>query len=239
MITTCPHCSNEFYVPKDAVGTKVPCSKCRQEVRIVSQSAMQTGRGLMSKPTPQLWNEVNMREGFKRLALVASFLLGPIIWSVIKARDLYTLNASFSEPIDNSLRFIIIWCIGFTGVWVAYVTGSLLIRGFAIGHRSRQRKKRSLPLYLLGIISLVPLIPGGIGAWHYVHSNPIWYWEDLLQHFIPWPAAGFATVWGAYLITLFVGSGFLYKNSDQVLADIRRLELGTNRPDVLASWRTH
>ena len=240
MIASCPHCKNEFYVSPDNVGQKVLCGKCRQEIRIVSDAS--AAAGTLSDPTRALgalWDGVNMREGFKRLALVTSLLLGPIIWSVIKAKDLYTLNASFSEPVDNSLRFLIIWGIGFTGCWAAYVVARMLVGSFAIGRRQRERKKLARPLSILAIASLLPLIPGVIGAWKYISTSPMWYWEEVFEHFVPWPAAGFAAVWGAYLITLFIGNGFHYKSSDQVLQDIRRFEPGAAGPGKPTdSWRT-
>ncbi|HEV58046.1 MAG TPA: hypothetical protein ENN87_11235 [Phycisphaerales bacterium] len=240
MIAQCPHCDNEFYVPPDVVGQKVPCTKCRHDVRVVAPS---DGDGAGGSNQTIIYNTlsdgVNLREGFKRLALVTSFLMGPVIWTVIKARDLYTLNASFSEPIDNSLRFIIIWGIGFTGCWAVYVVAVMLVRSFAIGRRRRERKKLARPLSVLAVASVLPLIPGLIGAWRYISSSPLWYWEDVFKHLLPWPAAGFAAVWGTYLITLFVGTGFRYKCSDQVLQDMRRFEPGVGAGRVAAdSWRT-
>ncbi|MBN1817552.1 MAG: hypothetical protein JW828_09325 [Sedimentisphaerales bacterium] len=245
MFANCPHCNNNFYVARDRIGQVVECTKCKGKVQIGAGSV---GAPLPHNPATDNYvrynhpnSGVNLREGFKRLALMASLLLGPIIWGVIAARDLYTINASFSEPIDNSLRFLIIWAIGFTGSWIAFLAGALLVRGFAIGRRSRMQKKILKPLLVLAFLSLLPLIPAVVQSARYISENFIWYWEDVFGYFLPWPAAGFASVWGAYLAVLFVGNGFHYRCSDQVLQDMRRFEPGHTSPSSSAAattWRT-
>ncbi|MBN1124874.1 MAG: hypothetical protein JXA82_07695 [Sedimentisphaerales bacterium] len=244
MFANCPNCNNNFYVARDRIGQLVECTKCKGQVRIdIEQSKAVSPHSAATDKVMQydtLNGGVNLREGFKRLVLVASFLMGPIIWAVIAARDLYTLNASFSEPIDNSLRFLIIWAIGFTGAWIIYLAGLFLVRGFAIGRRSRIRKKFTKPLLILAFLSLLPLIPGMIDSVRHILENPVWYWEDIFQFFLPWSAAGSAAVWGAYLVALFVGNGFHYRYSDQVLQDMRRFEPGqvSQANSAVAPWRT-
>ena len=246
MIASCPFCSNNFYVTKDKLGTTVACAKCNRSVQI-AQAASQT---TVQTPTPpransmhnkRLCEGVNLSEGFKRLVLVTSFAFGPIVWVVIKAKDLYTINASFSEPIDNSLRFLILWAIGFASVWAYYVGAVLLVKCFGIGRFRRERKRVLRPLLALTFVSLLPLIPALIETARYIAaSNSMWYYEEIFKFFLPWPAAGFAAVWGSYLVAVFVGNGFRYRYSEQIIQDMQRFEPGIARPELqttVQSWR--
>ncbi len=249
MIAKCPKCNNSFYVSRDRLGTIVSCSRCNQQIQIQARmTATDEGseqseqqKSTKSVQHNSLSDGINVGEGLKRMVMAISFVFGPIIWTLVKAKDIYTLNANFSEPVDNFPGFMILWAIGFASVWAIYVAVLLLIRGFGIGKQRSERPHILRPLIFLAVISLIPLIPGFWDTANYMAEKTLWYGEDIAEFFVPGPLIGFAAVWGTFILAIYVGRGFRYKRNAHVLQAMRhRLanqpQSGETPSDV--QWRT-
>ncbi len=248
MIVHCNHCQNSFYVSPEKAGQPVTCTRCNQQVEPKAESKpVETRKTEECKPMPintirtDFFDyAINLPEGLRRLTLVLSCLLGPVVYGVIKAKDLYTLNARFSEPIDKSLHFLILCALCFTCVWIAYAGSILVIRAFGIGQSRRNRKKILKPLLFLSLISLLSLSPGFVQSVRYISGRETWYWEDIWRFFLPWPLAGFLFIWCGFLLTIYIGGGFRKTYLHQRLEHIEQMEAFKNAPAMRAtgsSWR--
>lgn len=249
MIIRCSHCQNSFYVPPDKAGQPVPCTRCNQAVHAVENcKPAETKQVTVCKPilsnnlTADFFNyAVNLPEGFRRLTLVISCLLGPVVFGVIKAKDYYTINARFSEPVDKSLHFLILWALCFTCVWIVYAGSILTTRSFGIGQSRRNRKGILKPLLVVCLLSLLTLTPGVIDAVRYISGKETWYWEDVWGFFLPWSLAGFLFVWSGFLLTVYIGNGFRKTYLHQRLEHIEQMEAFKNAPAMRpagSGWRS-
>lgn len=249
MIVHCGHCQNSFYVAPEKTGQPVTCTRCNQPVGLNPETkSVETKQPAACKPLPvnNIRTDffdfaINLPEGFRRLTLVLSCLLGPVVYGVIKAKDLYTLNARFSEPVDKSLHFLILCALCFTCVWIAYAGAIAVIRSFGIGQSRRNRKKILKPLLTICFISLLALTPGIIKTIHYVSGKETWYWDDVWGFFLPWSLAGFLFVWCGFLLTVYIGNGFRKTYLHQRLEHIEQMEAFKNAPAMHpagSGWRT-
>jgi predicted Zn finger-like uncharacterized protein len=249
MIVRCSHCQNSFYVSPEKAGQAVPCTRCDQPINPVEDcKPAETKQAAVCKPMPannfgaDFFNyAINLPEGFRRLTLVISCLLGPVVYGVIKAKDYYTINARFSEPVDKSLHFLILWALCFTSVWIAYAGSIMVTRAFGIGQSRRNRKSILKPLFVVCLLSFLALTPGVIDTVGYVSGKETWYWEDVWGFFLPWSLAGFLFVWSGFLLTIYIGNGFRKTYLHQRLEHIEQMESFKNAPAMRPAgtgWRS-
>jgi predicted Zn finger-like uncharacterized protein len=162
MILNCPHCENEFYVRDELAGETVNCHKCKRPVQAPAKPAptsdnegtivtsfdfRQGAKPGMETKTKQHDSKVKItpRRGFRRLALLASVIIGPVIFFSISGVGSFTINdylllvrsifdfgffESANETVRVGVEFIAIWVSGFIVVWALYWLLSFLVRGF-------------------------------------------------------------------------------------------------------------
>ncbi len=153
MILNCPHCENEFYIHDELAGVTVNCHKCKKPVEapaktvvIVEESGSVAGdtnlQGVAKAEThiktesgskPHKHKRITLSRGFRRLTLLVSVLLGPVIFLSVAIRGDYTLNNylifihatfGFLDGLNPTLRvaieFGLLWVCGFVLVWMIY-----------------------------------------------------------------------------------------------------------------------
>jgi predicted Zn finger-like uncharacterized protein len=167
MVTICPHCGNEFYIRDELAGKKVRCHKCKKQVEAPAKAAasedeageITTEHDLRSaaktkpdkktksstggKESKRKTRVINLHRGFRRLALIVSVALGPVVFILMVIPDDYTLEAylasaksvyTFDTYLDRItsaiLDFLILWVIGFAIAWVVYGAISFIVSGF-------------------------------------------------------------------------------------------------------------
>ena len=165
MILNCPHCENEFYVRDELAGEAVNCHKCKRPVQAPAKSAptsdkegtivtdynfrqgakpgMETKTEADTKAQHDTKVRTTPRRGFRRLALVASVMVGPVSFFAISGVGGFTINdylmlvrsifgffESANETVRVGVEFIVIWVSGFIVVWAIYWLLSFLVRGF-------------------------------------------------------------------------------------------------------------
>jgi predicted Zn finger-like uncharacterized protein len=166
MILNCPHCENEFYVPDELAGETVNCHKCKrpvlapakakvpgEEAAIVTDFDLRHGAVAETKAEAdtqtqtgtkmQTCNRITPRRGFRRLALLVSLILGPLVFIGLAIRSGYALGYyliwvnSFFELLEGLspttrvlLEFVMLWAGGFAVVWAFYSLGSFIVSGF-------------------------------------------------------------------------------------------------------------
>lgn len=247
MIIRCGHCDNTFYISPDKKGQTVSCIRCNHPVEATLQSEASSDSKTAPVCKPIIGNNLssivfdeptNLSEGFRRLTLVISCLFGPVVYVVLKAKDLYTLNARFNEPLDKSLQFLILWATCFTCVWMAYAISVLIAKSFNLGGNRRNPKSVKKPLAILCLLSLLPLVPAVIDTVKYISDKPLWYFADIKTFFLPWPLAGFLFTWGIFCLTWYITVGFRKTFLDQRLEHIRRMEEFKTAPAMRQSGNT-
>lgn len=160
MILNCPHCENEFYVRDELAGETVNCHKCKRPVQAPAKPAptsdnegsivtsfdyRQGAKPGMETKTKQhdLKVRITPGRGFRRLGLIASILLGPVVFFAVEGAGGFTINdylllvrsifgflESANETVQVGVEFIVIWVSGFIVVWALYWLLSFLVRGF-------------------------------------------------------------------------------------------------------------
>ena len=119
MITSCPHCGNDFYIRDELAGKTVSCHKCKKPVEAPAKAAAteddtgaittehdlrsetktepdtktKSGTGTKESKRKRKTRMINLRRGFRRFALVVSVLSGPVLFIVTIIPDGYTLDA--------------------------------------------------------------------------------------------------------------------------------------------------
>ena len=155
MILNCPHCENEFYIRDELAGKTVNCHKCKKPVDAPSKTVATGDKSVpveeqdklprASKAETHIKAEVGTKphkhkritlcRGFRRLTLLVSVLLGPLIFLSVAIRGNYTLNnypifihAAFglfdglnlTLGVAVAIEYAIFWVGGFVFVWVIY-----------------------------------------------------------------------------------------------------------------------
>jgi predicted Zn finger-like uncharacterized protein len=167
MVTSCPHCGNEFYIRDELAGKKVRCHKCKKQVEapkkapvteddtggittehdlrseIKMESDTKTKSCTEAKESKRKTRMINLRGGFRRLALVVSVLVGPVLFIVTiipdgytlgdylaSARGLYTFGTHLDKTMSDVLDFVILWVMCFATAWAVYGMISFIVKGF-------------------------------------------------------------------------------------------------------------
>jgi len=153
MILNCPHCENEFYIRDELAGKTVKCHRCKKPVDAPSktvmtgdddgsvvgdndlQAAAKTGAHtpMEAGTKTHKHKRITLRRGFRRLTLLVSVLLGPVIFLGVAIRGDYTLNnylifihAAFgfldglNPMLCVGLEYALFWAGGFVLVWTIY-----------------------------------------------------------------------------------------------------------------------
>jgi len=167
MVTSCPHCGNEFYIRDELAGTTVSCHKCKKPVEAPAKAPAteddtggittehdlrnetktepdtKTKSGTGAKESKIKTRMINLRGGFRRLALVVSVLAGPVLFIVTIIPGGYTLGdylasagelCTFGTHLDKTMStvvdFLILWVMGFATAWAVYGIISFIVKGF-------------------------------------------------------------------------------------------------------------
>ena len=119
MITSCPHCGNDFHIRDELAGKTVSCHKCKKPVEAPAKAASseddtgaittehdlrsetktepdtrtKSGTGAKESKRKRKTRMINLRRGFRRFALIVSVLSGPVLFIVTIIPDGYTLDA--------------------------------------------------------------------------------------------------------------------------------------------------
>jgi predicted Zn finger-like uncharacterized protein len=153
MILNCPHCENEFYIHDELAGVTVNCHKCKKPVEAPAktvvtveesgsvageydlQAAPKAETHIKTEPgsKPHRHKRITLQRGFRRLTLLVSVLLGPLIFLSMAIRGDYTLNNylifihaafGFLDGLDPTLRvaleYALLWVGGFVVIWAIY-----------------------------------------------------------------------------------------------------------------------
>ena len=77
---------------------------------------------------------MNLHKGFKRLTLILSLFVGPIVCSCL---------GGFDDPewLFVILNLLVCWVIGFAGVWAIYALVAFVVNGFLDVKVERKAKK--------------------------------------------------------------------------------------------------
>ena len=163
MILNCPHCENEFYIRDELAGKTVNCHKCKKPVDAPSKTIVTGDDGvpvagqdnLPGAPKvethmkteagtkPHKHKRITLRRGFRRLTLLVSVLLGPLIFLGVAIRGGYSLDNylicvnttfGFLHDLNPTLRvgveFGLLWLSGFVFVWAFYCLLWFVAAGF-------------------------------------------------------------------------------------------------------------
>lgn len=177
MVTRCPHCGNDFYIRDELAGKTVSCHKCKKPVEAPEKAAaseddtgvITTDYDLRSetKTEPDTKTKsgtggkeskrkrktrINLRRGFRRLALVVSVLLGPVLFIVTiipdgyslgaylaSAKAVYTFDTHPGKIMSDVLDFLILWVMCFAIAWAVYGMISFIVKGFVDTSSGRQK----------------------------------------------------------------------------------------------------
>jgi predicted Zn finger-like uncharacterized protein len=153
MILNCPHCENEFYIHDELAGVTVNCHKCKKPVdapakTVVTSNDEDSVAGDYDLPAapkakthikarpgskPHKHKRINLIRGFRRLTLLLSVLLGPVIFLGVAIRGVYSFNNylifiyaafGFLDSLNPTLRvtieYALFWVGGFLVVWAIY-----------------------------------------------------------------------------------------------------------------------
>ena len=163
MILNCPHCENEFYIHDELAGVTVNCHKCKKPVEAPAktvvtveesgsvagdndlQAAAKTGAHTTTEAgtKPHKHKRITLCRGFRRLTLLVSVLLGPLIFLGVAIRGDYTLNnylicvnetfgflVSLNPTLRVAIEFALLWAGGFVLVWAFYCLLWFVATGF-------------------------------------------------------------------------------------------------------------
>ena len=165
MILNCPHCENEFYVRDEFAGKTVNCHKCKKPVDAPSKTVVtsddggsvagdndlqgtakieaHTSREVGTKPHKH--KRITLCRGFRRLTLLVSVLLGPLIFLSVAIRGDYTLNnypifinksfgffvgLKLTLGVAIAIEYALFWVGGFVVVWAIYGLLWFIVAGF-------------------------------------------------------------------------------------------------------------
>lgn len=181
MVTSCPHCGNEFYIRDELAGETVSCHKCkkpveapakapateedtggittehdlRSETKTEPDTKTKSVTGAKESKRKRKTRMINLRGGFRRLALVVSVLVGPALFIVTiipdgytlgdylaSARGLYTFGTHLDKTMSAVLDFLVLWVMGFATAWAVYGMISFIVKGF-IDTSGMQTKRRN------------------------------------------------------------------------------------------------
>jgi predicted Zn finger-like uncharacterized protein len=155
MILNCPHCENEFYIHDELAGVTVNCHKCKKPVEApaktvvtVEESGSVTEKDTMPRAPkaethlkteasvkPYKHKRLTLCRGFRRLTLLVSVLLGPLIFLSEALRGDYTLNnypifihkafglfkgLKLTLGVAIAIEYALFWLAGFVVVWAIY-----------------------------------------------------------------------------------------------------------------------
>lgn len=163
MILNCPHCENEFYIRDEFAGKTVNCHKCKKPVDAPAKpvvtgdesglvagdndlkGAAKTGAHTSTEAgtMPHKHKKITLRRGFRRLVLLVSVLLGPLIFLSVAIRGDDTLNNylicvnatfgflnSLNPTLCVAIEFALLLVGGFVLVWAIYGLLFFVVAGF-------------------------------------------------------------------------------------------------------------